>query len=130
MSGLLKLSDRIGPQSGLAVTDVEASMGVGTDGNPSNHAVCVEDMASVRATVTNNGPDPVTVCKLQVNEFTPTETDPRWVDIPVVFNVPIASGATERAIAQIEGYRWMRLRAACAAGTTAAIDLAWTGSQG
>ncbi len=132
-NGIQTLSGRVGPQTGLAVTDVEASIGAGSDGNPNNHAVYVEDMASARATAYNAGPNNVTVCKVQGNAFVPDEDDSRWEDIVDFPNLPLLpppGGTAERTIIQIEGYRWLRVRAACGAGETASLDLAWSGSQG
>jgi hypothetical protein len=132
-NGILTLTGRIGPQTGLAVTETEASMGAGTDGKANNHAVYVEDMASVRVTAYNAGANNVTVCKVQANPFVPDEDDPRWVDLVPFPNLPLApapGGTAERVIIQIEGYRWLRVRAACGPGDASTLDLVWSGSQG
>lgn len=122
-----KLSDRIGPQDNVTVpVAAPASVGANTTSDPTSHAVLVEDIQDVACTVKNTGPNPLASLKIQTNEFSPAESDSRWVDDPALVFAALGPGAQQTVPVQGNTHRWMRL---VAQNTVAdgPISIAWTG---
>ena len=121
------LSARRAPQSDLAVSDVEATIGRGTAGYAGPVGVYVEDVENIHVTIVNSGPDAVAAGKVQGNDFEPHDTDSRWIDVPGAVFAAIAAGGSQTLTLQGKPFKWMRVRANTAAGQTAVVSLAWAG---
>ena len=118
-AGIRGLSDRRGPQIGLALPN---GGGVQSDVGDSLY---VEDAINLRITVWNTGAKNAAM-SLWVNDFSPTLTDSHWKNVPTPELAAIPAGADTTVVIGNFSHKYVKLQGEGLAGDTT-IDLAFCG---